>query len=118
MATAFLVLGVPLVDSVLVSLHRAMSGKSLFHGSTRGEHLHHRLIAKGWSQRQVIVLSLIVCGFFGVTALFLSTVGKAIAAGVLFIVMALLRWYAGDRPGAGEHALHHHHHDDASVPRI
>jgi UDP-N-acetylmuramyl pentapeptide phosphotransferase/UDP-N-acetylglucosamine-1-phosphate transferase len=37
-ATAFLVLGVPLIDSVLVGAQRIFSGRSLAQGSKKGEH--------------------------------------------------------------------------------
>ncbi len=90
-ATAFLVLGVPLIDSVLVALGRLASGRSIAQGSARGEHLHHRLLERGWSPRQVILLTAGLGTAFGVTALFLSTEQKALAAVGLLLVMILLR---------------------------
>jgi len=57
-ATAFLVLGVPLIDSGLVIARRIAKGKSPFKGSTKGEHIHHRLLEKGWSERRIILLRL------------------------------------------------------------
>lgn len=92
-ATAFLVLGVPLIDSIFVGLRRISRGASPFRGSVQGEHLHHRLLAKGWSARQVILLTAVLGSSFGITALFLSTLGKFIAAGVLLLVMLGLSWY-------------------------
>lgn len=89
-ATAFLVLGVPLVDSVLVVLHRTRYGRSPLQGSVQGEHLHHRLLAKGWSQRQVLLCTTIIGSAFGVSALFLGTVGKFVAGVMLFAIMATL----------------------------
>ncbi len=93
-ATAFLVLGVPLIDLVIVVIRRLSKGHSPFTGNAKDEHLHHRLLAKGWSEAQVIALTAVLGTAFGVTALFLSSFGKVIAAGVLFGLMLLLSWYS------------------------
>ncbi|TSC79647.1 MAG: glycosyl transferase family protein [Candidatus Peregrinibacteria bacterium Gr01-1014_25] len=91
-ATAFLALGVPLVDGMIVTLQRLQQGRNPFHGSIAGEHLHHRLLARGWSPRQVILLTVGTGALFGTTALFLSTTGKVIAAIALTLVVLLLRF--------------------------
>lgn len=93
-ATAFLVLGVPLIDSSFVVVRRLWKGKSPFHGNAKDEHLHHRLLAKGWSERQVILLTALLGSLFGITALFLDTLQKFIAAIVLFCVMLGLSFYS------------------------
>jgi UDP-GlcNAc:undecaprenyl-phosphate/decaprenyl-phosphate GlcNAc-1-phosphate transferase len=93
-ATAFLVLGVPLVDSLIVIVRRVLKGKSPFKGSRDGEHLHHRLLQKGWHPRAVIALSAAIGTGFGVTALFLDTRGKFIAAGCLALLMLALSRYS------------------------
>ena len=90
-ATGFLVLGVPLIDLLLVTHSRITSGKHPFRGSQHGEHLHHRLLDKGWTREQVLTLTISLGFIFGITALFLSTLGKFILALVLFIVMVSLR---------------------------
>jgi len=94
-ATAFLVLGVPLIDLFIVILRRLLKGTSIFRGNEKDEHLHHRLLARGWSARQIIALTASLGLAFGVTALFLSTKGKFIAALLLLIVMMLLSHYSG-----------------------
>lgn len=93
-ATAFLVLGVPLIDLVIVVFRRILKGASPFRGNVRNEHLHHRLLAKGWSEARVIILTAVLGTAFGVTALFLSSIGKVMAAGVLAVVMLGLSWYS------------------------
>ncbi len=93
-ATAFLVLGVPLIDSLLVASRRILKRKSPFRGSLAGEHLHHRLLAKGWTPRQIILLTVLLGAAFGVTALFLGTIEKFIAAFFLFLIMLILSWYS------------------------
>lgn len=93
-ATAFLVLGVPLIDSFFVIIRRILNGTSPFRGSQSGEHLHHLLLAKGWSPRQVIVLTASIGLLFGATALFLNSLQKLIAAIVLFLLMLGLSMYS------------------------
>lgn len=94
-ATAFLVLGVPLIDSGIVILRRISHGRSPLHGSVQGEHLHHLLLARGWSQRQVVLLTALLGTAFGITALFLSTREKFFAAIILLAIMIALHLYAG-----------------------
>ena len=92
-ATAFLVLGVPLIDSFLVVIQRILKGKNPLKGSLHGEHLHHRLLARGWAPRQVILLTASIGSLFGITALFLSTIEKFIAAVILFAIMTGFLFY-------------------------
>ncbi len=96
-ATAFLVLGVPLIDSFFVIARRIISGKSPLQGSQSGEHLHHRLLAKGWTPKQVIFLTASIGLLFGGTALFLSSFQKLIAAIGLFLVMLALSLYSAPK---------------------
>jgi len=93
-ATAFLVLGVPLIDVFLVITRRLSKGANPMRGNATDEHLHHRLLAKGWSERTVIVLTAGLGTLFGITALFLSTGEKIIAAGVMLIIMLGLSLYS------------------------
>lgn len=94
-ATGFLALGVPLLDSIFVVVRRIRAGVSPLRGSARGEHLHHRLLAAGWSARTIIACNAAFGGTFGVMALFLSTSGKALAGlallGMLLLLSASLR---------------------------
>jgi len=59
-----LVLAVPLFDTTFVVLRRAVSGKRIDEADT--SHLHHRLINRGFSSRQVIwfiyALTFLFCG--------------------------------------------------------
>ncbi len=92
-ATAFLVLGVPLIDSIIVVVRRILKGKSPLHGNDKDEHLHHRLLAKGWSPQSVILLTAGIGTAFGLTALYLSTTEKFVAALLLFGLMLVLSYY-------------------------
>lgn len=94
-ATGFLVLGVPLIDSFLVIVRRMLKGKSVFQGDAQNEHLHHRLLRKGWTEWQITALTAGLGAAFGSTALFLSTTEKFLAAMALFLIMLLLSIYSG-----------------------
>lgn len=96
-ATGFLVFGVPLLDLVIVVVRRLLKGTSPLKGNAVDEHLHHRLLRKGWSPRSIILLMLCIGGVFGVTALFLSTTQKFLAGGLLFLCMLLLSVYTEPR---------------------
>lgn len=93
-ATAFLVLGVPLIDSFIVTIRRIRQGHSPLRGSVKGDHLHHRLLACGWSPQQIIALTAGIGTAFGVTALFLGTTEKFVAALCLAILMLGLTRYS------------------------
>lgn len=93
-ATGFLVLGVPLFDFAIVLVRRMVKHKPLLKGDAVDEHLHHRLLAKGWTNGQVILLTAAIGASFGFTALFLSTFQKFLAAGILFALMLGLSIYS------------------------
>ena len=93
-ATAFLVLGVPLIDVFLVVTRRIRKGVNPMRGDAESEHLHHRLLRKGWNEKAVIVLTAGLGSLFGITALFLNSLEKMIAAGVLFLIMLILSHYS------------------------
>lgn len=96
-ATAFLVLGVPLIDFAIVIARRLAKGAPVMRGGGRNEHLHHRLLAKGWSERQVIALTTVLGSAFGTAALFLTTVEKLLAALLLLAIMLALSRYSRER---------------------
>jgi UDP-GlcNAc:undecaprenyl-phosphate/decaprenyl-phosphate GlcNAc-1-phosphate transferase len=89
-ATAFLVLGVPLIDAIIVFSRRLLSGRSPAKGSKSGEHLHHRLLAAGWSPQSIILLNTALGTCFGLAALFMDTLQKVIAGAVLFCIILWL----------------------------
>jgi len=91
-ATIFLALGIPLLDAAFVILRRIASGRSPLQGGR--DHLHHLLLDKGWSPRQIIGLTTLLGTAFGVIALFLNTREKGIAFIVLTLIVLLLTRYA------------------------
>jgi len=93
-ATAFLVLGVPLIDLLFVVIRRLRRGQAPWKGDASDQHLHHRLLKKGWSPRKIILLTASIGALFGITALFLDTWEKVAAGIVLLIVMTALSLYS------------------------
>jgi UDP-GlcNAc:undecaprenyl-phosphate GlcNAc-1-phosphate transferase len=77
-------LGLPLGDTMLAIGRRALRGRPLF--SADREHIHHRLLAMGLSQRQAVVVLYCVCGVLGAAALVLSYANSAQTAAVLTIL--------------------------------
>jgi UDP-GlcNAc:undecaprenyl-phosphate GlcNAc-1-phosphate transferase len=62
LATMLLLLGVPILDTARVIVRRVRKGRSPLHHDR--SHVHHRLLAGGFSQRQIAAL------FYAVTAAF------------------------------------------------
>lgn len=72
-ATAVLVLLVPLLDAVVAIVRRVLRGQSPVWGD-RG-HFHHHLLDRGFTQRQVAVFYWVLTGVCGILAL--GTAGKS-----------------------------------------
>lgn len=88
LATAILVLGLPIIDFIVVVLGRLLAKKSIFTGDQT--HLHHRFLRAGFSVKQtVVIISLISLGF-GIIALYSQTQGKMIAFLWLVGLMAII----------------------------
>lgn len=80
--------GLPVVDTSITMARRFISGKPIFRGDR--EHIHHMLLARGWSQRQVTLVLYAVCAGFGLLALvFMSNVRHASGL-ILFVISAAL----------------------------
>jgi UDP-GlcNAc:undecaprenyl-phosphate GlcNAc-1-phosphate transferase len=87
-ATAVLVMGIPLLDALWVILQRISNKQSIFAGDRR--HLHFRLLDIGFSEPQAVLFLYALSGFFGATALFLQSMGKLVALGILVGVMVVI----------------------------
>lgn len=95
-ATAFLVLGFPILDAFWVIMRRVMQGKSPMQGDLK--HLHHRLIEVGLTERKALILIYILCTFFGISAIFLGTTQKLyliLAMGLIMVIMAGITVFYG-----------------------
>ena len=86
-ATASLVLAFPIIDAIFVITQRTAAGQSIFNADKR--HFHHKLLAVGFSPRQVVGIIYFLSGFFGVTALILQTRGKVLLFLPGFVTMII-----------------------------
>ncbi len=84
-ATALIVLGVPLMDVIYVIAQRLAAGKSPVWGDTN--HLHHRLLKLGWSKRQVAGFYWLITAILGGIALQLNSQMKIYT--ILLIAVAV-----------------------------
>ncbi|HEX8141799.1 MAG TPA: MraY family glycosyltransferase [Pyrinomonadaceae bacterium] len=86
--------GLPVIDTGIAILRRFISGKPLFQGDR--EHVHHMLLARGWSQRRTVFVLYAVCALFALLALlFVNDAEGKLTGLVLFIVGAAIIIAAG-----------------------
>jgi UDP-N-acetylmuramyl pentapeptide phosphotransferase/UDP-N-acetylglucosamine-1-phosphate transferase len=86
-ATAILVLGLPLLDAALVIAARLYHGQSPFQADRR--HLHHRLLRLGLSTTQVVLFTNGFALLFGILALIVQT-SNAKGFLILLLVFVML----------------------------
>lgn len=84
-ATALLVMGIPILDVAWVIVRRLWYGSSPFSGDRK--HLHHRLLDIGFTHRGAVLILYSITAIFGFTAIFLQSLGKLIALIILFCFM-------------------------------
>lgn len=90
-ATALLVMGVPMIDGFFTILRRILSGKSPFFGDRR--HFHHILLDLGLGQRTIAIFYWVFSGVLGLIALSLSSQAKFFALlGLFLAVSGILIW--------------------------
>lgn len=75
-ATALLIMTVPIVDAFWVIFERIRNGKSIFEPDKR--HLHHKLLELGWSQRKICLFFYFITSVVAVIALNTRAIGKLI----------------------------------------
>lgn len=75
--------GLPILETAISVMRRFVSAKPLF--AADREHIHHRLLAQGLSQRQVVIVLYGVSAVCGLLSLFLLYPGTG-TAGVVLIV--------------------------------
>ncbi|MCL5090702.1 MAG: undecaprenyl/decaprenyl-phosphate alpha-N-acetylglucosaminyl 1-phosphate transferase [Patescibacteria group bacterium] len=73
--TLMIVLAIPLIDALWVISQRILSGRSPLYGGKR-EHLHHRLLAIGWSKQKITFFYWGITACLGILALYLNSQQK------------------------------------------
>jgi UDP-GlcNAc:undecaprenyl-phosphate GlcNAc-1-phosphate transferase len=79
-----LAFGFPVVDTAMTMGRRVVSRKPVFQGDN--EHIHHMLLARGWSQRRVAFVLYGVCAAFGLVALIFPASGSKLTGFMLFVI--------------------------------
>lgn len=67
-----IVIGLPILDVSLAMIRRYRSGRRIMEPDR--EHLHHRLLGKGWTTREVVLLVYVLTLLLSVIAMFLAIV--------------------------------------------
>jgi len=86
-ATTLLVLSIPIIDFFWVIGRRIKLGKSIFEADQ--EHLHHKLMKLGWSQRKISLFFYTITILIAMIALNIGATGKA-AMVVLLLFLAIV----------------------------
>ena len=79
-----LAFGFPMVDTAMTMGRRMLSRKPVFQGDS--EHIHHMLLARGWSQRRAALVLYGVCALFGLAALIFPATGSKLTGFMLFVL--------------------------------
>jgi UDP-GlcNAc:undecaprenyl-phosphate GlcNAc-1-phosphate transferase len=89
--TLLIVLAIPVIDAAFAVIRRILAGKSPVWGD-RG-HLHHRLLAAGWTKLQVAIAYWVATGILAILALWLNAVGKFYTIiGIALVIGAIFLW--------------------------
>lgn len=76
-----------MVDTAVTMTRRLVSRKPIF---ADNEHIHHMLLARGWSQRQVALVLYGVCASFGLVAMLFARTGSHSTGFVLFVIAVVV----------------------------
>ncbi len=87
-ATALLVMAVPVLDLIRVVVMRLRKGKKIWQGDR--EHLHFQLVDLGFGQKKIVLIFYFIAFVFGITTLFLQSMQKIFALFFLFLLMIFL----------------------------
>jgi UDP-GlcNAc:undecaprenyl-phosphate GlcNAc-1-phosphate transferase len=95
-ATALLVLGIPIIDVAWLIIRRWRTrGNPMLAGR---DHLHFRLFDLGLSQRQVVLFYYTICTLFGLLALlFVDRLHKLLALALMGMLTLFLLWWLAEQ---------------------
>ncbi|MCL4418913.1 undecaprenyl/decaprenyl-phosphate alpha-N-acetylglucosaminyl 1-phosphate transferase [Patescibacteria group bacterium] len=85
LATAILVMGVPMIDGAFTISRRIITGRSPFWHDKK--HLHHLLLHLGFGQRRIALFYWIISAILGSLSLLLSSRGKGFAVIMVIIIV-------------------------------
>lgn len=88
----FLVLGIPIYDTLLVIFFRILKGKSIFSGSR--DHFAFRLEAMGYNRKKVVLINYYLTAILGLAAFLITTVKFELAVIIYAAIIAFAILYA------------------------
>ena len=95
-----IVLGLPIFDTLMAIIRRIIKGKSIkaVFKADKG-HLHHRLVARGYNQKQAVLILYGISAIFGMFAVILcdSGIWKALSF-LLIVIVAIAAGYKNFSP--------------------
>jgi UDP-GlcNAc:undecaprenyl-phosphate GlcNAc-1-phosphate transferase len=83
-AIPLMAFGLPVIDTGFSMVRRFLSGKPVFKGDN--EHVHHMLLARGWSQRRVVFVLYAVCAALGLISLLFVNETSRLTGLILLVV--------------------------------
>src|SRR5437764_1908355 len=83
-AIPLMAFAVPVIDTGFSMVRRFISGKPIFQGDR--EHVHHMLLARGWSQRRAVFVLYGVCAALGLASLLFINEASRLTGLVLLVV--------------------------------
>jgi len=89
-----LVLGLPIFDTTLVVISRLRRGLNPL-SSPGKDHLSHRLVAMGYTQREAVLICYLIAGALGVVAIFITQatlVEAYVVGGTVLLIAAAALW--------------------------
>lgn len=87
-ATALLVIAIPVIDAVWVVIQRLRFRKPIFEADNF--HLHHRLLELGWSQQQICWFFYAITLVISIVALNTRFIGKLVTISLVVLVMSVV----------------------------
>jgi len=83
-AIPLMAFAVPVIDTMFSMVRRFISGKPIFQGDR--EHVHHMLLARGWSQRRTVFVLYAICAALGLISLLFINEASRLTGLVLLVV--------------------------------
>jgi UDP-GlcNAc:undecaprenyl-phosphate/decaprenyl-phosphate GlcNAc-1-phosphate transferase len=83
-AIPLMAFALPVIDTAFTVVRRLLSGHPLFQGDR--EHIHHMLLARGWSQRRSVFVLYGVCALFGLMAMLFKSDASGRGTALLLVV--------------------------------
>jgi UDP-GlcNAc:undecaprenyl-phosphate GlcNAc-1-phosphate transferase len=86
-----IILGVPVFDMLFAIIRRLARHQKLT--TPDKEHIHHRLLRKGFSQRQAVLILYTITSILGILSV--TIISGKLKQGIMSIVIVIIAWFGG-----------------------